>query len=438
MTKSNKKNDKAFGFFNLLIISFPFFTFLAYLYFQYNLSKLELSIFCIAFIVPIALSITYFQKKMDSISREATLQLHDNKATKNSQLLLLNIMEKLPDPLLILDNDNRILMANKSAHNLLGSQILKQNISVFIRNVDLNNAIEAARNTGQTSSCELEFGNLKTIHYLIRLHLFNLTDNDHVPSEINGTNSKQYLFIALYDITALKRSDKMRADFVANASHELRTPLASILGFIETLQGPAKGDIEAHDRFLHIMYNEANRMGRLIEDLLSLSRIERDEHIPPSDKINIPHLIISVIKVLEPQAAAKNMTIDFSHDDLKEITGDYDQLTQVFQNIIENAIKYGNKDSIINVAANMNIFANQAMSKKTNITIVNEGVGIPAKHLPRLMERFYRVDAARSRSLGGTGLGLAIAKHIIQRHKGRIIFESEPNVATKVTVSLPI
>ena len=230
----------------------------------------------------------------------------------------------------------------------------------------------------------------------------------------------------------------MRVDFVANASHELRTPLASILGFVETLQGPARGDEDAHERFLAIMYDEASRMSRLIEDLLSLSRIERDEHIPPSDNVTLTLLIQNVIKVLEPQAKDKKMTISFCPDTATEIIGDHDQLTQVFQNLIENAIKYGRENTDVKVTFNQNMMPPHLQVRDAIITITNEGPGIAAQHLPRLMERFYRVDSARSRSLGGTGLGLAIVKHIIQRHSGRIFFESEINATTTVTISLPL
>ncbi len=381
--------------------------------------------------LPVIIIIRHFQKKLKLLNLKATVHISDNKATRENQLLFMNIMKRLSDPILILDNLNHIIMANKSAHELLGNDILKQEISIFIRNSNLTETLKKVYKTGNPEDCELKFGTPVTKHYLSRIHLFNL-DND------NAENSKKYLFLTLYDVSTIKNTDKMRVDFVANASHELRTPLSSILGFVETLQGPARDDTEAHERFLKIMYDEASRMSRLIEDLLSLSRIERDEHIPPTGSVNLVPLIKNVINVLEPQAKDKDITISFFHNALKEITGDYDQLTQVVQNLIENAVKYGNEKTEIKITCDESIMPPPLNTKEVTITIVNEGPGIPAKHLPRLMERFYRVDSARSRSLGGTGLGLAIVKHIIQRHRGRIFFESKINATTKVTVSIPL
>lgn len=430
MPDNNKISFDLKDLIKLAAILCPFIVFSFYLRLQHQINTLELLFFFMVIFLPLIIIVWHFQTKLTLLDRKTTLQIHDNKATKENQILLMTIVEKLSDPLLILDANDRILMANKSAHRLLGNQILKQNISVFIRNSIFDDAMIRAHETGKPVSCEFEYGKPLSKHYLTRIHLFNLTDSQ-------VANSAQYIFLAFYDISALKHTDRMRADFVANASHELRTPLASILGFVETLQGPARDDRQAHKRFLSIMHDEANRMSRLIEDLLSLSRIERDQHIPPSDRINLSHLVKSVIDVLEPQAKSKNMTILFSHDAIDDITGDHDQLTQVFQNLIENAIKYGSENTDILIAYDKNKLLRHIANKEITITITNEGPGIPPEHLPRLMERFYRVDSARSRSLGGTGLGLAIVKHIIQRHKGRIFFESEIDSTTKVTLCLP-
>jgi len=428
-------------FFRIIKLAFllgPLILFMSYLLVRQKINDLDFVVFIIVTMLPLTVLIRHFQNRLAVLDRNTMLQIHDNQATRDSQILLMNIMEKLSDPLLILGSRNQILMANKSAHDLFGNHIMKQNIAVFIRNSRLEDAIHKAHKTGAPESCEFQFGTPVTKDYLTRIHLFN-QDNDRTG------NSTQYIFLALYDVSAVKRVDKMRVDFVANASHELRTPLTSILGFVETLQGPARKDDQAHDRFLKIMHDEASRMSRLIEDLLSLSRIERDEHILPSEKVDLPLLIKSVIDVLEPQAHDRNMVINFSQILSYNIIGDPDQLTQVFQNLIENAIKYGRENTEIMVTCTENIalaspesgMEPAINSREATITITNEGTGIPAKHLPRLMERFYRVDSARSRSLGGTGLGLAIVKHIIQRHRGRIFFESEINATTTVTLSLP-
>ncbi len=429
----------------LALISSPLFLFMIYLYQMEKLTAQELVIFTIILTLPIIIIIRYFLEKLAALDRQATLQIHDSNITKDRQLLLMNIMEKLSDPLLILDSSNRILMANKSAHTLLGDHILKQEISVFIRNSDLENTMLQAQQTGEPKSCEFKFGRPHDKDYLARVHLFDLTSHQEGPPSQESVAAfshqnhfgKKYLFLALYDISAMKRSDKMRADFVANASHELRTPLASILGFIETLQGPARDDKEAHSRFLKIMHDEAMRMSRLTEGLLSLSRIERDQHIPPSGNVKICQLIENARDTLEPLAKAKEMRIGAPQSDEINIEGDYDQLTQVFQNIIENAIKYGREKTDIEISITENTMPPPLKTKEVIITIANQGAGIPPKHLPRLMERFYRADSARSRNAGGSGLGLAIVKHIIQRHRGRISFTSEINGTTTVTLALP-
>jgi len=431
--------------FRLAIISSPLLIFLIFLSARGKINGQELSIFIALLVLMLVYILFYFNKKLEALDRKTTLQIHDNKQTRENQLLLMSIMENLSDPLLLLDASNRILMANKSANTLLGDQILRQDISLFIRNSNLYEALGKTLETGEPASCEFQHGAPVARHFLARIHLFGPPSDDTPTSESSGNSAilhphhahRKYILIAIYDISLLKHVDKMRMDFVANASHELRTPLASILGFVETLQGPAKGDMQAHERFLNIMHDEASRMSRLIEDLLSLSRIERDEHIKPSDTVDLAGLIRSVIAALGNQARDKNMAISFSHGQIGDVTGDHDQLTQVFQNLIENAIKYGRKNSEIKVECSDLLSPGSAGAESVTITVTNEGPGIPAEHLPRLMERFYRVDSARSRNLGGTGLGLAIVKHIIQRHHGRIFFESEINADTRVTISLP-
>lgn len=422
----------------ILFITSPFLLFVIYLYKNNKVSNLEIFVFLITILIPLIILIKHFKKRIELLDRKATLHIHDNKVAKDRQLILMNIMEKMTDPLLILDSRNRILMANEAAHILLGQDILRQDIALYIKDPKLINTINRAHKTEKSESCEFKLGRSLAKDYLTKVHLFDLTEEQFNTSQQNSTTSKQYIFLALYDISAMKHTDRMRADFVANASHELRTPLASIIGFIETLQGPARDGEIARDRFLQIMYDESTRMGRLIEDLLSLSRIERDEHIPPSGKVNLGNLIQSVIDSLLPQAKEVNMTINFTKSAHYEVTGDHDQLTQVFQNLIENAIKYGKDNSDININCTINTASEIFEPKKVITTILNQGQGIAAEHLPRLMERFYRVDSARSRSLGGTGLGLAIVKHIIQRHRGKIFFESKVNSYTKVTLSLPI
>ena len=223
----------------------------------------------------------------------------------------------------------------------------------------------------------------------------------------------------------------MRADFVANASHELRTPLASLLGFIETLSGPARSDEAARTRFLRVMREQALRMRRLIEDLLSLSRIELDEHQAPRGRVEADEVLRKVAEALDLAAREKGMRIRLTLDPpLPAVTGDRDEIFQLFQNLIDNAVKYGAENTEIEVTARSDTAA-------LAIAITDRGAGIPRQHLPRLTERFYRVDNARSRELGGTGLGLAIVKHIVARHRGTLMIDSTEGKGSTFTVRLP-
>jgi len=234
----------------------------------------------------------------------------------------------------------------------------------------------------------------------------------------------------------------MRADFIANASHELRTPLTSLLGFIETLQGAAREDTQARDRFLGVMREQAERMSRLVKDLLSLSRIELQEHTPPRGSVDAGALLHSVAQTLEPQAAAKRMRIVFDLQDTQAVAGDADDLAQVFQNLVDNAVKYGREGSEIRIATRHATKGSGAARRLGRpgvvISVADQSEGIASEYLPRLTERFYRVDAARSRTLGGTGLGLAIVKHILNRHRGVLEIDSTLGEGSVFTVFLPL
>jgi two-component system phosphate regulon sensor histidine kinase PhoR len=234
----------------------------------------------------------------------------------------------------------------------------------------------------------------------------------------------------MHDVTALRRAEQMRADFVANVSHELRTPLTSLVGFIETLRGPAKDDTAAQARFLDLMETQSTRMTRIVNDLLSLSRIEMNEHTPPSDAVDLKQTIATVADLLAPQSRARNVGVELALDALiLPVMGQADELAQLFQNLIENAIKYGRDGSNVRVEATI-------QDDTARISVIDQGEGIAREHISRLTERFYRVDTARSRELGGTGLGLAIVKHIANRHRGELTIQSEPGVGSTFTVTL--
>jgi two-component system, OmpR family, phosphate regulon sensor histidine kinase PhoR len=222
----------------------------------------------------------------------------------------------------------------------------------------------------------------------------------------------------------------MRVDFVANASHELRTPLASLLGYVETLREDAGDDPETRRRFLKIVFGEAQRMQRLIEDLISLSRIEAEKYRAPDKAVNLAELIGQVAIELSGSPRAADLVTQLA--DVPPVAGDPTQLSQVLHNIIGNAMKYGREGTPVTIALQPD---GESMVR---LTIADEGEGIPAQHLPRLTERFYRVDSGRSRSLGGTGLGLAIVKHIIERHRGRLDIASMVGKGTTVTMLLPV
>ena len=240
------------------------------------------------------------------------------------------------------------------------------------------------------------------------------------------------ILLVFQDLTPLRRSEEMRVDFVANASHELRTPLAALSGFIDTLLGSAREDAEARNRFLAIMKAQANRMTRLIGDLLSLSRVELNEHMHPETPVDLVPVVRQVIDGLQTLATDRNVGIVISPPDAPVmVPGDRDELTRVFENLIENALKYGASGKRVDVKC-------AATSSEALVTIRDYGPGIAAEHIPRLTERFYRVDVTQSRAEGGTGLGLALVKHILNRHRGKLSIESEAGKGATFAVRLPL
>ncbi|MFZ5913840.1 MAG: sensor histidine kinase, partial [Pseudomonadota bacterium] len=243
--------------------------------------------------------------------------------------------------------------------------------------------------------------------------------------------------LVLLDVTAAHNVEQMRADFVANVSHELRSPLAALTGFIETLKGPAKNDVAARERFLDIMEGEAKRMARLIDDLLSLSRVEANEHMRPKGEVRIAELLAGSKAALGPRAASRGIEIELlCPGNLPSVAGDYDQLNEVFHNLLDNALKYGPSGHPVKITAQTVNRIPEIGGKGVRVCVHNMGEPIAPEHLPRLTERFYRIDKARSRDIGGTGLGLAIVKHIISRHRGRLIIESNAENGTNFSVYL--
>lgn len=240
-----------------------------------------------------------------------------------------------------------------------------------------------------------------------------------------------YVLMVLEDLTERRKLERMRVDFIANASHELRTPLASVIGFVETLKGPARNDPAASQRFLGIMEDQARRMARLVDDLLSLSRIELQAHVRPTDRISLQDAARQILDGLRQLATDNNVTLQF--DAPREpvmVQGDRDEILRVFENLIENAVKYGGQGGKVIITIGRR-GANEAFA-----SVRDHGPGIAPEHLPRLTERFYRADPAASRQSNGTGLGLAIVKHIMLRHRGRLEIDSAVGEGSSFTIRL--
>jgi two-component system, OmpR family, phosphate regulon sensor histidine kinase PhoR len=335
------------------------------------------------------------------------------------------VFAAIPDPHILLDSQRRIVRANPAATEFVGVVPEGNDLAASLRNPVVLDAADAV----------LAGGTARIVDFTLSLPVERVMQARIARVEgvsLGGIAA----IVTLHDITALKLAEQMRADFVANAGHELKTPLASLVGFIETLLGAARDDPSARERFLGIMRGEAGRMSRLVDDLLSLSRIELNEHVAPTSRVALAPLIEQVADTLELRAAERGMRLDLVlPDDLPDVHGDEDELAQVFQNLIDNAIKYGKPQTNITVAASTTERL-AAASSVVRLAVTDRGDGIPSEHLPRLTERFYRVDTARSRELGGTGLGLAIVKHILNRHRGRLEISSTLGVGSTFTVLL--
>lgn len=333
------------------------------------------------------------------------------------------IVERLPDPLIVLGADHSLLRANTAARVAYGSDI-----GAVLRHPGLHGAIDRAfaEGTAQTAEVTLAVPVQREVNAAV------------VPMDPPLADGGQAV-VVLSDRTQERVLERMRADFVANASHELRTPLASMIGFIDTLRGPAADDPAAQQRFLAIMGEQGSRMNRLIDDLLSLSRIELTEHQAPSTDLDLPTLVSRFVTGYGPRLAERPGALDVQiADGLPRLRGDSGQIEQVLQNLLDNAVKYGRADGVIRLTARPAPPGGRWPARSgVVLAVADQGAGIPREHLPRLTERFYRVDTSRSRAVGGTGLGLAIVKHIVNRHRGQLLIESEEGVGTTVSVWLP-
>jgi two-component system phosphate regulon sensor histidine kinase PhoR len=326
------------------------------------------------------------------------------------------LLDQLPIPVMLLDDEERVLFVNHAMRDVLGPGLDRKRASSVLRNPDVLAAITEA---GHGFATNVPFSLPVPIERHFQAYAARISVSPPVTA------------LLLHDLTVVRRSEQMRADFIANASHELRTPLAAVSGFIETLRGHAREDAAARDQFLDIMGIEAARMRRLIDDLLSLTRIEMNEHVKPEGRVGLDGVVRQAANALKPLAAQDGITVTVeSQTGLPPVIGDHDELVQLFQNLVHNAIKYGRDNGRVEVTLGQ-------QDAQVVVAVHDDGEGIAQNAIPRLTERFYRVDVKRSRERGGTGLGLAIVKHIVSRHQGRLHIESKLGVGSTFTVFLP-
>jgi two-component system phosphate regulon sensor histidine kinase PhoR len=356
-------------------------------------------------------------------SQPATSATADAAHAQRSFLLWKQLVDGFPEAAAVLGPQGHVLHLNKPAEELLGSERVGLPFTALSRDPALIGAIDLALEKGAGATVDLEE----------RVPVQRRRSATVSPLGTAGTEpDAPAVLVTVRDLTEQDRLARMRADFVANASHELRTPLAALKGFVETLQGAAKDDPVARERFLHVMSEQADRMTRLIDDLLSLSRVEMREHLMPTEMVDMEETLSDVVLSLQPLAERFQSTLRLLPAPRGLIVrGDRDELMQVFQNLIQNALKYGRTPGTVEISI-------VPRGKQLAVSVKDDGPGIPPQHLPRLTERFYRISVAASRERGGTGLGLAIVKHIINRHRGVLEVASEVGKGTTFTVLLPL
>lgn len=331
-----------------------------------------------------------------------------------AQPRIAEVIEAIAEPVLVIA-DNRVRSANRAARALLGQHIMGQDVRLAIRHPA---AAERLLNPDdQTPGAPIHLVGLGTREQRWEMRVRNVGGDQRV--------------VHLLDRTGNYASDRIRIDFVANASHELRTPLASLLGYVETLGEEAGDDPKTRARFLKVMYDEAKRMQRLVDDLMSLSRIEAEKYREPDQQVDMAELIEEVRSELAATADDRASDLCTEIRDAEPVRGDRAQLSQVLHNLVSNAMKYGREGTPVTIALR------QDPDSMVEISVIDEGEGVAPQHIPRLTERFYRVDSGRSRAMGGTGLGLSIVKHIVERHRGRLHISSEPGTGTRVSILLP-
>ena len=368
--------------------------------------------FIIAYVI-----IKIFSKKKDS---KSSLKIEERK-DESKYVTWTKALNLIQDQILILNKNKIVIFANTSAKNQFGSKIVTNHYASIIRDANFVQSINSIFENKKNSSINSEI-NFPTYQFF-KANLYYIEENLF---DENFT-----IMVLLQDLTDLLKIEKLKSDFVANVSHELRTPLQSIKLGLETItDGPAKDDAATKQKFFNIMKNETNRMDQLITDLLTLSKIEQEEHKRPNDKVNIKDIINIVVSNLETLSRNKKIKISNLISSDMIVLGDQNKLIEVFYNIIENAIKYSDENKEISVKA-------EIKDDFVEIKIIDQGYGIPKTSLGRVTERFFRIDPEKSKKVGGTGLGLAIVKHLINQHRGELNIRSELNKGSEFEIKLP-
>jgi two-component system phosphate regulon sensor histidine kinase PhoR len=353
----------------------------------------------------------------------------DRSGAHPQALLIEQLIGGLPSPAIVLDRDSRVIALNDAAKAFAPALRRGEPALITLRVPELVNAIRRAGKRREPQRVEF--------YERVPLDRWYETFVTPVRLGAGADGQSDVLLMTFNDLTPLRRVEEMRADFIANASHELRTPLAALLGFIETLQGSAKDDSAAREKFLAIMQNQATRMARLIDDLLSLSRIELNAHLQPNTPVDLGRIVRQVVDGL--QTLARDRDVEFNVNvppDSPVVLGDRDELIRALENLVENALKYGAAGKRVDITLSRG--ATRAGTPEARLAVRDFGPGIAPEHLPRLTERFYRVDVADSRAQGGTGLGLALVKHVLARHTGRLSIESTLGQGAVFMMHLPL
>ncbi len=353
-----------------------------------------------------------------------------NRAGAHPQALLIeSLIGGLPGPAIVLDRGGRVIAYNDAATAIAPALRRGEPALITLRMPELVDAIRRASSRGEPQRVE----------FFERVPLDRWFEAFVVPVKLatGGDAHSDVLLMTFNDLSPLRRVEEMRADFIANASHELRTPLAALLGFIETLQGTAKDDSVAREKFLAIMRGQATRMARLIDDLLSLSRIELNAHLQPNTALDLAPIVRQVADGLQTLARDRDVEIKVTAPSAPLIVlGDRDELIRALENLVENALKYGAAGKRVDIT--LARAQTRAGTAEARLAVRDYGPGIAPEHLPRLTERFYRVDVADSRAQGGTGLGLALVKHVLNRHAGRLTIESTLGAGAAFIMHLPL